>query len=69
MNRRNAKRIKRMAEAVSLYRHVLGDEFATTETIITDMLTDLRHYCDRHHIDINQKLFQSAEHFRAEGGG
>lgn len=38
----------------------------TTDESVCDLLTDLRHYCAKHGIDIEQAIEQSLDHFEAE---
>lgn len=66
MATKNQKRIKRMRKAVEMYRDAVGDDFALMGTVVTDMLTDLQHYCARYGIDFDEKLETSRQHYAVE---
>jgi hypothetical protein len=36
------------------------------QDVITDLLTDLRHYCDKHALDFDSSVRNSALHWTAE---
>jgi hypothetical protein len=51
----NAIRGDRAAQALAYYRvAALRDPGAPVETVLSDFLTDLRHYCDRMNLDLAQ---------------
>ena len=37
--------------------------------IISDLLADLAHWCDRHEVDLAAALLQAAGHYKEETGG
>ena len=37
--------------------------------IISDLLADLAHWCDRHQVDLPSALIHAARHYQAETGG
>jgi hypothetical protein len=37
--------------------------------IISDLLADLAHWCDRHHVDLSTAITHAAQHYDAETGG
>ena len=46
--------------------HVRGYEPEDAEAAITDMLTDIRHFCDWFPVDFHKALEWSYEHYEAE---
>jgi hypothetical protein len=51
----NAIRADRAAQALAYYRvAALREPGASVETVLSDFLTDLRHFCDRVNLDLAQ---------------
>ena len=51
----NAIRADRAAQALAYYRvAALREPGASAETVLSDFLSDLRHFCDRVHLDLAQ---------------
>jgi len=51
----NAIRADRAAQALTYYRVVaLRESVGSLETVLSDFLSDLRHLCDRSHLDLAQ---------------
>ncbi len=58
----NAIRADRAAQALAYYRvAALREPGASVETVLSDFLSDLRHLCDRVHLDLAQ-LDRMAHH-------
>lgn len=50
---KNAVRADRVEEALRYYRVTgLREPGASVETVLSDLLSDLRHLCDREHVDL-----------------
>jgi len=47
----NAMRANRVARALVFYQDALQERGPRGETVMTDLLADLRHYCDQMHHD------------------
>lgn len=63
----NEERVNRITGTLDFYkRKMLGEGGPVTEDEVTDLLTDLRHYCQREAIDFEAALTMSAMHFEAE---
>lgn len=58
----NDKRIERTHRAIS----VAYDRKEGNDVVVTDMLTDLRHWCDCYAVDFEQALSMSEIHYEAE---
>jgi hypothetical protein len=51
----NAIRADRAAQALAYYRvAALREPGASVETVLSDLLSDLRHFCDRRNLDLAQ---------------
>ena len=50
--RTNSDRARRAARALKAYRSCVGDADTTPEEDVTDLLCDLRHYCDAEDLDL-----------------
>jgi hypothetical protein len=66
--RSNALRANRVADAFTAYAAEEKLTREDPETILVDFLTDLRHWCDGHGIDLNDYLDRSARAHKEEGG-
>ncbi len=63
----NEDRTNRVTDTLGFYKHTaLGESGPITEDEVTDILTDLRHYCQRESIDFEEAITMSAIHFEAE---
>lgn len=63
----NKKRAARARKAFTAYKATLrGVEYETKETILTDLLTDLLHFCDAEKLDLIDRLRVAAMHYTAE---
>lgn len=56
------------AQRTGLVKETLGDEEAPF-LIISDLLADVAHWCDRNHVDLPAALAHAARHYQAETGG
>ena len=56
------------AQRTGLAKEVVGDK-EDHFFIISDLLTDLAHWCDRHEVDLPAALIHAAVHYRAETNG
>lgn len=50
----NDDRAKRAAHAVRAYRDYTGDAELSPDEDVIDLLTDLRHFCDRRDLDLGR---------------
>jgi len=51
---------------------MVGDKVGDDEDpflIVSDLLADLAHWCDRHNVDLPSALVHAAQHYHAETGG
>lgn len=62
----NDQRSERTAYALGAYRAYTGDSGTTLDEDVTDLLTDLRHFCDRHGLDFPTLNHIAYEHYLAE---
>ena len=56
------------AQRTGLAREIIGDK-EDPFFIISDLLADLAHWCDRHQVDLPSALAHAARHYHAETGG
>lgn len=56
------------AQRTGLVQETVGDK-EDAFFIISDLLADLAHWCDRHEADLPAVLIHAAEHYRAETHG
>ena len=57
----NRQRVNKAANALRPY-----EDHADLKSPIVDLLTDLRHYCRKHDLDLDDLARISADHFAAE---
>ena len=63
----NKQRIGRAAKSLAFYKsEQLKEAGSVDEDTVTDLLTDLRHYCELFEIDIEAKFNRSCNHYLAE---
>ena len=63
----NEERAGRIADTLAYYKGCLLGENGEPELHdLKDMLTDIRHYCHQHEIDLTQQLTSSEIHFEEE---
>ncbi len=66
----NAERAARIDQTIETYRNAMGDSPDTCdedrEDRVTDLLTDLMHYCLREEFGFTELLEQAQSHFNAE---
>lgn len=62
----NAERSARAARALDYYSQGVGYDQGDREAFVTDLMTDLLHYCDSHGIDPELMSERSRGHWRAE---
>jgi len=62
----NRIRAERIDAALAAYRSHVGDGPAEPDEAVTDLLTDLRHYCDRENLDIADRDRLAEIHYQAE---
>ena len=55
------------AQRMGLAKEMLGDK-EDPFLIVSDLLADLAHWCDRHKIDLPTALVHAARHYHAETG-
>lgn len=60
----NEQRSQRAHEAILTYDDVDTDE--DPATVLTDLLSDLMHWCNRHDVDFDDVLRRSKDHYWAE---
>lgn len=72
-NSENMRRMLAALKALTAYASHQGRRGAPMrgdpddmQPMITDLLTDLRHYCTANGVDFDKHLRRSAEHFNAE---
>lgn len=64
---RNEKRVKRAAKSLEFYKaSQLKEAGPVDPDTVTDFLTDLRHYCERHELDVYALLDCSYNRYLAE---
>ena len=56
------------AQRTGLAKEIVGDK-EDRFFIISDLLADLAHWCDRNEVDLPSALIHAAEHYRAETNG
>jgi len=56
------------AQRTGLAKEMLGDK-EDPFLIVSDLLADLAHWCDRHNVDLPSALVHAARHYDAETGG
>jgi len=56
------------AQRTGLAKELLGDK-EDPFLILSDLLADLAHWCDRHGVDLPSALIHAAQHYLAETGG
>jgi hypothetical protein len=56
------------AQRTGLAKEIVGDK-EDHFFIISDLLADLAHWCDRNEVDLPAALIHAAEHYRAETNG
>ncbi|HEY4679036.1 MAG TPA: hypothetical protein VIJ01_17855 [Candidatus Angelobacter sp.] len=56
------------AQRTGLAKEIVGDK-EDRFFIISDLLADLAHWCDRHEVDLPAALVHAAQHYRAETNG
>lgn len=62
----NQTRAERIDAALSAYRAHVGDGPAEPDEAVTDLLTDLRHYCDRENLTLTELNRIAETHYEAE---
>ena len=65
---KNEKRVNRMCETLEFYTHTKGEAYVD-ETDVSDILTDLMHWCAFEGIDIDDHINMARIHYAAEIGG
>ena len=64
---KNEKRIKRVTKSLEFYKgSQLKEAGPVDPDTVTDFLADLRHYCERHDLDVYAMLDCSYNHYLAE---
>jgi hypothetical protein len=56
------------AQRTGLAKEIVGDK-EDPFFIISDLLADLAHWCDRHEVDLPAALIHAAQHYGAETNG
>jgi hypothetical protein len=56
------------AQRTRMAKKMIGDK-EDAFLIVSDLLTDLAHWCDRHNIELGVALVHAAGHYQAETGG
>jgi hypothetical protein len=56
------------AQRTRMAKRVIGDK-EDAFLIVSDLLTDLAHWCDRHQVDLPAALTHAAQHYLAETDG
>jgi hypothetical protein len=56
------------AQRTGLGKEIVGDK-EDRFFIISDLLADLAHWCNRHEVDLSAALIHAAQHYRAETNG
>jgi hypothetical protein len=56
------------AQRTGMAQETLGDE-EDAFFIVSDLLADLGHWCDRHKVDLAAALVHAAQHYRVETKG
>jgi hypothetical protein len=56
------------AQRTGLAKKRIGDR-EDPFLIVSDLLADLAHWCDRHQVDLQDALGYAVRHYRAETGG
>jgi hypothetical protein len=56
------------AQRTRMAKKMIGDK-EDAFLIVSDLLTDLAHWCDRHNIELGLALVHAAGHYQAETGG
>lgn len=64
--RSNGDRANSAQEALNSYDAARVKMFGETETLVTDLIADLLHYCDREGIDTEPVLRMAQEHHQEE---
>lgn len=59
----NQDRANRIDQLLALYKDLIGDD---PDSVITDLLVDLRHYCKQQDIDFDAENSTAAMHFEHE---
>jgi hypothetical protein len=62
----NAERASRGARALDYYSQGAGYDQGDREAFVTDLMTDLLHYCDAHGIDPEVMAERVQRHYKAE---
>jgi hypothetical protein len=60
---RNANRARHAAVALAVFQRQTG---ADLEDVVSDLLIDLMHWCDRHGQEFHQELRRALDHYAAE---
>lgn len=62
----NEERASRAALTMQYYSCVSGNDGEPEQETLTDLLTDLRHFCAQAGVDINQAFRLAEMHYEAE---
>jgi hypothetical protein len=62
----NQKRAERAESLIKKYDHSLDNLGEIDETLVSDVLADLMHYCRRNDIDIEETIEMAFLHFHEE---
>lgn len=60
------KATNRVNDIIQRYRAAVGGEGEPLETTLTDLLADLRHWCDANDVDFAEAAFRSRTHYEGE---
>lgn len=71
MATRNQRRQKRVSDILNAYGIATGDPHADAQTLVTDLLADLMHFCGnkRSKVDFEEALESARGHYGAERHG
>lgn len=70
MRTRNIVRAQRVATTLEYYkREQLGESGPLDETVLADLLADMRHYCERHQLDFVGLTQRADHHYTEEAAG
>ena len=69
ISRTNAERRAQAAEALDCFAKQAGDELASDEERLTDLLADLLHWCTAEEVHFDKCLRMARGHFEAERDG
>lgn len=65
---KNKDRAERAEKSLKAYAPEVGlsPDLDEPDTMVTDLITDLMHYCDWKEISFNMVLFRAEDHYREE---